>query len=135
VSDALTVISPVVELFGWFGFIVGTPFLLAGTVMRSRSRRWEETVAVVIPAPDWAHAATARWMDSSGELHETEFDDHPVDTPVETELVVHYDPWRPARPRLDPPHEDGRALRTVGRILIGVGALCAVASVVLLFVG
>ena len=134
-SDALTVISPVVELFGWFGFVVGVPVLLLGAHARHRAARYEETVAVVIPAPDWAHAATARWMDSSGELHETEFDDHPVDTPVETELAVHYDPWRPTRPRLDPPHEDGRALRTVGWILIGVGALCAVASVVLLFVG
>ena len=132
-SDALTVISPVVELFGWFGFVVGTPFLLAGVVMRSRSRRWEQTVAVVIPAPDWAHAATARWMDSSGELHETQFGDVPVTTPLETELTVHYDPDRPHRARIHPPHDDGRAPRTVGVVLYAVGAVCAVASVGLLF--
>ena len=134
VSDALSVVSPVVELFGWFGFVVGTPFVLAGTLMRASARRWEETVGVVIPPPGWAHAATARWMDSSGELHETEFADLPIDTPVETELTVHYDPVRPSRPRLDPPHEDGRALRIVGRVLLGVGAVCALASIGLLFV-
>jgi hypothetical protein len=118
VSDALTVISPVVELFGWFGFVVGVPFLLAGAHARHRASRYEETVAVVIPPPAWARAAVARWMDS-----------------VETEITVHYDPDRPSRPRTDAPHDDGRALRAVGRVLVGVGTACAVASVALLFVG
>jgi hypothetical protein len=73
-------------------------------------------------------------MDSSGELHETQFGDHPLETPVETEITVHYDPDRPSRPRTDAPHDDGRALRAGGRVLVGVGAACAVASVALLFV-
>ncbi|NII50402.1 hypothetical protein [Frigoribacterium endophyticum] len=133
-SDALTVISPVVELFGWFGFVVGVPFLLLGAHARHRAARYEETVAVVIPPPAWARAAVARWMDASGELHETQFGDHPLETPVETEITVHYDPDRPSRPRTDAPHDDGRALRAVGRVLAGVGAACAVASVALLFV-
>jgi len=135
VSDALTVISPVVELFGWFGFVVGTPFLLAGAHLRHRATRWVETVGVVIPAPGWARAGVVRWMDSWGELHETQFGDLPLETPVETELTVHYDPDRPSRPRTDAPHDDGRAPRMVGLVLVGTGVLCAVASVALLFVG
>jgi len=133
-SDAFSVISPVVELFGWFGFIVGTPFLLAGWVLRRRATRLESTVGVVIPPPDWARAATARWMDVDGQLHETQFGDVPVTTPLETELTVHYDPDRPHRARVHPPHDDGRASRTVGFVLYAVGAVCAVASVALLFV-
>ena len=134
-SDALALISPVVEFFGWFGFVVGTPFLLAGWALRRRASRFRETVAVVIPPPIYARAAVARWMDSDGELHETQFDDYAIETPVETELTVHYDPARPTRPRVDPPHDDGRAPRTVGVVLLSVGAVCAVASVGLLFVG
>lgn len=132
--DALSVTSSVIELFGWFGFVVGTPFVLAGAALRSRARRYEETVAVVIPAPAYARVATARWMDSWGDLHETQFEEYAIETPVETELTVHYDPRRPSRARTDAPHEDGRALSMVGRVLLSVGAVCALASVALLFV-
>lgn len=134
-SDALSVIAPVVELFGWFGFVVGSPFLLAGWLLRRRGERFESTVAVVIPPPEWARAATARWMDSDGELHETQFGEVPVTTPLETELIVHYDPDRPHRARIDPPHDDGRGPRTVGVVLYAVGAICAVLSVGLLLAG
>ncbi|WP_423917776.1 hypothetical protein ACPEEZ_09130 [Frigoribacterium sp. 2-23] len=133
--DAISVLSSVVELFGWFGFIVGTPFVIAGMHRRSRAARFQETVAVVIPPPAYARAATARWLGPDGELHETELGEFPLDTPVETELVVHVDPARPARARTDAPHEDGRALRVAGWSLVIVGALCALASIVFLFVG
>jgi len=134
-SDALSVISPVIELFGWLGFVAGTPFLIAAAAVGRRARRYEETVAVVIPAPEYARVATARWMDSWGDLHETQFAEYAIETPVETELTVHYDPRRPSSVRVDTPHDDGRALRLVGIVLVAVGAVCAVASIALLFVG
>ena len=133
--DAISVLSSVVELFGWFGFIVGTPFVMAGMAQRARSRRFQETIAVVIPPPAYARAATARWMGADGELHEGELGEFPIDTPIETELVIHVDPARPGRARTDTPHEDGRALRVAGWALVVVGAVCAVASVVFLFFG
>jgi len=133
-SDALPVISSVVEMFGWLGFIAGTPFSIAAAVSRRRARRYEKTVAVVIPAPDYARVATARWMDSWGDLHETQFADYAIETPVETELTVHYDPRRPSSVRTDTPHEDGHAFRLAGGVLLSVGGVCAVASVALLFV-
>lgn len=135
VPDRLAALATIVELFGWFGFVVGTPLLLIGAALRSRGRQHHETVSVVIDPPAWARSATVRYMDHEGELHEAELHGWSVATPVETEVVLHFHPDRPWRARTDPPADDGRALRTAGLVLVVVGAVCAVASIVLLFAG
>lgn len=133
--DALDVLSTVLELFGWAGVLLGLPTLLVGQALGRRGLRHHETVAVVVDPPRHARAATVRWFDHEGELHEAELDDHPLTTPVETEVVVRFSSSRPGRPRTDDPADDGKALRVTGTVLLVVGVACGVTSVVLLFVG
>lgn len=133
--DRLAALATVVELFGWFGFVVGTPLLLVGLALRARGAHQQETVAVVIDPPAWARCAVVRYRDHEGELHEAELHGWAVSTPVETDVPLWFHPDRPWRARTDAPTDDGRALRASGVVLLVVGAVCAVASVGLLFAG
>jgi len=137
--DGLAAISLIVEFLTWIALVPGIALYVAGVSVRVLGRRWTATEGLVAdtPAGDGGAGSTRvlRWFDDDGEVHEA-----PADT-AETrhlspgsDVRVWFSPRAPWRVRTHAPELDGRALRITGLVLIGIGAVAAVAGIGLLFV-
>lgn len=134
VTSVLETLALTLEVVTWVGLVPGVVLLAVGYARRAFALRFEHTWGVVVPSPADAREPSVRWMDRQRELHVApvpEDPDHPV--AVGDEVEVYFDRSNPERGRLDDPAHDGRLLRVLGWVLTGIGALAAIAQIVLLF--
>jgi hypothetical protein len=117
----LAAASLVLELLSWIGIVLGVILLLAGYLRRLAMSGWIETMGVIVAA-DHEVGRSFRWLGDDGNLY-----DLPADT-VETshlavgdDVLVYVNPRRADQARTDTAHHDGRPLRVMGWILLGVG--------------
>ena len=134
-TDPADALALVLELVTWVGIVPGILLLAGGYLRRVVSARYLETWGVVIASPAGTNRPWFRWMDLERELQcapvppDTE---HPVR--VGDEVLVYFDARSPDRARLDDPRMDGKLLRVLGWVLVGVGALAAAAQLVILLI-
>jgi hypothetical protein len=132
-EDAIDAVSLITELFSWIGLGAGVVILVAGLLRGAYFRGWSETLGVVVI--DARGDLAYRWLGEDGLLYEAPSidDDTQVLEPGE-DVTVYVSPRDPSVGRIDDPKHEGRALRTTGWILIGLGVLAVVLQFVLLFV-
>ena len=135
--DGLAAASLIIEFLTWIALVPGILLYVAGVSVRVVGRRWTATEGLVADGPagaDGASSRVLRWFDHEGDVHEAQADAPETrDLPVGSDVRVWFSPRAPWRVRTHAPELDGRALRVTGLVLIGIGALAAVAGIVLLF--
>lgn len=131
-TDPYDAVSLIAEAFTWVGFSIGALLLIIGLIPLALSRRWVETEGVVIAGQPGAD--TYRWIDNDGEVREGVDDELRPPREPGDDVTVYFDSWRPWKGRLDSPHNDGKAIRVAGLVLLAVGALSVIVSIVLMFV-
>jgi hypothetical protein len=106
--------------------------LVVGFLRGAYFRGWTETLGVVVI--DAQGDLAYRWLGEDNLLYEAPSidDDTQVLEPGE-DITVYVSPRDPSVGRIDDPKHEGRALRTTGWILLGIGALAVVLQFVLLF--
>ncbi|MBF4630219.1 sortase [Clavibacter michiganensis subsp. phaseoli] len=135
--DGLAAASLIIEFLTWIALVPGILLYVAGVSVRVLGRRWTATEGLVADGSagdDGASSRVLRWFDHEGDVHEAQADAPETrDLPVGSDVRVWFSPRAPWRVRTHAPELDGRALRVTGLVLIGIGALAAVAGIVLLF--
>ena len=135
--DGLAAASLIIEFLTWIALVPGILLYVAGVSVRVLGRRWTATEGLVADGSaggDGASSRVLRWFDHEGDVHEAEADAPETrDLPVGSDVRVWFSPRAPWRVRTHAPELDGRALRVTGLVLIGIGALAAVAGIVILF--
>jgi hypothetical protein len=135
--DGLAAASLIIEFLTWIALVPGILLYVAGVSVRVLGRRWTATEGLVADGPaggDGASSRVLRWFDHEGDVHEAQADAPETrDLPVGSDVRVWFSPRAPWRVRTHAPELDGRALRVTGLVLIGIGALAAVAGIVILF--
>ncbi|WP_382304108.1 DUF3592 domain-containing protein [Herbiconiux sp. UC225_62] len=131
-EDAIDAVSLITELFSWIGLGAGVVLLVIGLLRGAYFRGWTETLGVVVV--DGSGDLAYRWLGEDGLLYEAPSidDDTQVLEPGE-DVTVYVSPRDPSVGRIDDPKHEGRALRTTGWILLGIGVLAVVLQFVLLF--
>ncbi|MFB2597141.1 DUF3592 domain-containing protein [Herbiconiux sp. P17] len=131
-EDAIDAVSLITELFSWIGLAAGAVLLVIGLLRGAYFRGWTETLGVVVI--DAQGDLAYRWLGEDGLLYEAPSidDDTQVLEPGE-DVTVYVSPRDPSVGRIDDPRHEGRALRTTGWILLGIGLLAVVLQFVLLF--
>jgi len=138
--DGLAAASLIIEFLTWIALVPGVLLYVAGLSIRVVGRRWTATEGLVAERPADPDAPTSaptrvlRWFDGDGDVHEAPADTHDTrDLAAGSDVRVWFAPRSPWRVRTHAPELDGRALRVTGLVLIGIGAVAAVAGIVLLF--
>jgi hypothetical protein len=131
-KDAIDAVSLITELFSWIGLGAGVVLLVVGLLRGAYFRGCSETLGVVVID---AHGDLAyRWLGEDGLLYEApSVDDETQVLEPGEDVTVYVSPRDPSVGRIDDPKHEGRALRTTGWILLGLGALAVVLQFVLLF--
>jgi hypothetical protein len=131
-ADPIDAVSLITELFSWIGLGAGIVMLVAGLLRGAYFRGWTETLGVVVV--DSRGDLAYRWLGDDGMLYEAPSidDDSQVLEPGD-DVTVYVSPRDPSIGRIDDPRHEGRALRTTGWILIGLGVIAVVLQFVLLF--
>jgi len=137
--DGLAATSLIVEFLTWIALIPGLVLYVSGISIRVLGRRWRATEGLVAEAPAADDGAASgrvlRWFDDDGDVHEAPADtDETRDLAAGSDVRVWFSPRAPWRVRTHAPELDGRALRITGLVLIGIGAVAAVAGIGLLFI-
>lgn len=129
--NALDFIGIISEILTLVGLIIGTTLYIVGLSVRGISGRWTRTSAVIAAS---GPATVIRWFDDLGDVHECPADTH------ETHHLVPGDDVRvwfrnryPERCRTHDPDLDGKGLRLIGLVLLGIGVVAGVAGIVLMF--
>ncbi|TFD90184.1 sortase [Cryobacterium serini] len=119
------------EILTLVGLIIGAVLYIVGLSVRGISGRWTRTTAVIAAS---GPATVIRWFDNDGDVHECPADTH------ETQNLVAGDDVRvwfrnrwPEKCRTHDPDLDGKGLRLIGLVLLGIGVLAGVAGIVLMF--
>ncbi|WP_066042482.1 DUF3592 domain-containing protein [Herbiconiux solani] len=131
-DDPAAAASLITELFSWIGLGLGVVLLIAGYLRGAFFRGWREALGVVVL--DEQGDLAYRWLGEDGALYEAPAidDDSQVLEPGE-DVTVYVNPRDPSVGRVDDPAHEGRALRTTGWILLGLGLAALVIQFVLLF--
>jgi len=131
-DDPAAAASLITELFSWIGLALGVVLLIAGYLRGAFFRGWREALGVVVL--DEQGDLAYRWLGEDGALYEAPAidDDSQVLEPGE-DVTVYVNPRDPSVGRVDDPAHEGRALRTTGWILLGLGLAALVIQFVLLF--
>ncbi|WP_241979897.1 DUF3592 domain-containing protein [Cryobacterium glaciale] len=133
---ALDFAGIVSEILTLVGLVIGALLYMVGLSVRGISGRWTRTTAVIAASGTSAAgpATVIRWFDGDGDVHECPAETH------ETHHLVPGDDVRvwfrnrdPERCRTHDPELDGKGLRLIGLVLLGIGVLAAVAGIVLMF--
>ena len=129
--NALDFIGIISEILTLVGLIIGTTLYIVGLSVRGISGRWTRTSAVIAAS---GPATVIRWFDDLGDVHECPADTH------ETHHLVPGDDVRvwfrnryPERCRTHDPDLDGKGLRLIGLVLLGIGVVAGVTGIVLMF--
>lgn len=131
-TSPLSTVSLVLELLSWIGVTVGTVLLIAGVARRVAFSGWIKAIAVIVPARE-GESKLFRWLGADGHLYEL-----PADTAETAHLEVGDDvelsvnPRRPEQARTDEAHIEGRSLRSVGWLFLGIGIAAVALSLVLM---
>jgi hypothetical protein len=132
-QDPVDALGLITELFGWIGVGLGAVLLVVGFVRGAFYRNWPETLGVVVL--DDRGVLVYRWMGEDGVLYEAPCDDDESHSPEPgDDVTVYVNPRDPAIGRIDDPSHEGRALRTTGWILLGLGVAAVVLQFVILIV-
>lgn len=131
-SDALAL---VLELLTWVGLVPGIVLLVAGYLRKAFAGRFQETWGVIVQSPAGTDHLWFRWMDLNRELQSAPVSlDADESLEIGDEVKVYFDPRNPENGRLDHPSADGRVMRIVGWLLVGIGAGAAIVQLVTLLV-
>ncbi len=132
-QDPMGAVSLIIELFSWIGLAAGAVLLVVGLVRGAFFRGWTKTLGVVVV--DDGGNRMYRWLGDDGSLYEAPAieDETQVLEPGD-DVTVYVNPRDPSVGRTDNPLHEGRALRTTGWILLGLGIVAVVLQFVLLFV-
>jgi hypothetical protein len=131
-EQAIDAASLITELFSWIGLGAGVVLLVVGLLRRAYFRGWSETLGVVVI--DTRGDLAYRWLGDDGLLYEAPaIDDETQVLEPGEDVTVYVSPRDPSVGRIDDPRHEGRALRTTGWILLGLGAIAVVVQFVLLF--
>jgi len=130
--DTHDLLGLILEVFTWIGFGAAVVVLLVMLIARAADGSWVETHGVIIDGPD---GREVRWMTEAAELFSRPVDDaefaslHDADEPN-----VFYSRREPSRARFRRTADHTRALRLLFAVTFGIGVLCSIASIVLLFI-
>ena len=129
--DALDFAGIVSEILTFVGLIIGALLFITGLTVRGISGRWTRTTAVIAAS---GRATVIRWFDRDGDVHERPADTHETHHLVAGDDVrVWFRNRRPEQCRTHDPDLDGKGLRIIGLVLLSIGAVAAVAGIVLMF--
>lgn len=132
-DDPIDALSLITELFGWIGLSAGVVLLIVGYIRGAFFRGWRETLGVVVVNDNGERMY--RWLGEDNALYEAPAnEDETQRLEPGDDVTVYVNPRDPAVGRADDPTHEGRALRTTGWILVGVGVVALVAQLLLLFV-
>jgi hypothetical protein len=132
VDDPMGTFGMIAELCAWIGFIVGGLCLFVWLIVRSVDGTWLRTHAALVGEP---LGSRVRWVADDGVIRERNLDAwEGAHLGASPEPEIYYSQRDPERVRLDEHNSAGSVMRFVGWILVAVGAVAAVASIVLLFV-
>lgn len=132
-TSPLATVSLVLELLSWIGITVGTVLLIAGYARRVAFSGWIKVLAVIV-SDGQGDGKLFRWLGADGNLYEL-----PADTAETAHLEIGDDvelsvnPRRPEQARTDEAHIEGRSMRGVGWLFLGIGIAAVVLSLVLMF--
>ena len=133
-TSPLATVSLVLELLSWIGITVGIALLIAGYARRLAFSGWVKAIAVIVPAPE-GEGTVFRWLGIDGYLYELPADTaETVHLEVGDDVEISVNPRRPEQARTDEAHLEGRTIRRVGWLLLGIGVAAVVLSLVLMFV-
>ncbi|MDJ0377327.1 DUF3592 domain-containing protein [Cryobacterium sp. PH31-L1] len=119
------------EILTLVGLIIGAVLYIVGLSVRGISGRWTRTSAVIAAA---GPATVIRWFDNDGDVHERAADTHETHQLVPGDDVrVWFRNRQPEKCRTHDPDLDGKGLRLIGLVLLGIGVLAGVAGIVLMF--
>ena len=119
------------EILTLVGLIIGAFLYIVGLSVRGISGRWTRTTAVIAAS---GPATVIRWFDGDGDVHECPADTHETHHLVAGDDVrVWFRNRRPERCRTHDPDLDGKGLRLIGLVLLGIGVLAGVVGIVLMF--
>ena len=129
--NALDFIGIISEILTLVGLIIGTTLYIVGLSVRGISGRWTRTSAVIAAS---GAATVIRWFDDLGDVHECPADTHETHRLVPGDDVrVWFRNRHPERCRTHDPDLDGKGLRLIGLVLLGIGVVAGVAGIVLMF--
>ncbi|WP_241990852.1 DUF3592 domain-containing protein [Cryobacterium gelidum] len=129
--NALDFIGIISEILTLVGLIIGTTLYIVGLSVRGISGRWTRTSAVIAAS---GAATVIRWFDDLGDVHECPADTHETHHLVPGDDVrVWFRNRHPERCRTHDPDLDGKGLRLIGLVLLGIGVVAGVAGIVLMF--
>jgi hypothetical protein len=119
------------EILTLVGLIIGALLYISGLSVRGITGRWTRTSAVIAAS---GPATVIRWFDDYGDVHECPADTHETHDLVPGDDVrVWFRNRHPERCRTHDPELDGKGLRLIGLVLLGIGIAAAVAGIVLMF--
>jgi hypothetical protein len=122
----------ITEVLTWVGLVPGILLILIAWIVRTSQLGWIATHAVVFVNGE---GIGYRWHDQNYELRETLFSFRDgKDLVPGTEFTLYFNRRDPSLYSLTEPVPPAHSLRILGWILTGIGAVAAVAGVVLLFV-
>ncbi|TFD28900.1 DUF3592 domain-containing protein [Cryobacterium lyxosi] len=129
------------EILTFVGLIIGALLYMVGLSVRGISGRWTRSTAVIAASSTAASSTAAsgpatviRWFDNDGDVHECPADTHETQHLVAGDDVrVWFRDRRPEKCRTHDPDLDGKGLRLIGLVLLGIGVLAGVAGIVLMF--
>ena len=129
--NALDFLGIISEILTLVGLIIGTTLYIVGLSVRGISGRWSRTSAVIAAS---GAATVIRWFDDLGDVHECPADTHETHHLVPGDDVrVWFRNRHPERCRTHDPDLDGKGLRLIGLVLLGIGVVAGVAGIVLMF--
>lgn len=132
-DDPIDAVSLITEVLSWIGVVTGIVLVVAGFVRRAVFSGWQQTLGVVVI--DGRGERVYRWLGDDGVLYEAPANDDETQVlEPGDDVTVYVNPRDPSVGRVDDPSHEGRALRTTGWILLGLGVVSIVVQFVLLFV-
>lgn len=138
IVDPHDLLGLVFEVFTWIGFGCAVVVLLVMLIARAADGSWVETHGVIVDLPadaDGGQGREVRWMTEAAELYSRPVTDAEFDALRDPEEPnVFYARREPSRARFRRTADHTRALRLLFGVTFGIGVVCSVASIVLLFV-
>ncbi len=141
--DPHDLLGLVFEVFTWIGFGSAVVVLLVMLIARAADGSWVETHGVIVDVPedagggdvDRGQGREVRWMTEAAELYSRPVTDAEFDALRDPEEPnVFYARREPSRARFRRTADHTRALRLLFGVTFGIGVVCSIASIVLLFV-
>ncbi|MGK9149037.1 hypothetical protein KXS11_15505 [Plantibacter flavus] len=130
--DTHDLLGLVLEVFTWVGFGSAVVVLLIMLIARAADGSWVETHGVIVEGPE---GREVRWMTVAAELFSRPVDDAEFASLRDPdEPIVFYSRREPSRARFRRTADHARALRLLFAVTFGIGVVCSIASIAILFI-